>query len=311
VDYLCWFDLETAPEGACHLDLGRVCHGAEVWLNGRALGARLWGPYVLDATGRLRAGRNELMVRVGNLVNNSYGDLRSSGLLGPVRVCSGVPGPPAPAAAWTVPEGVRVSLSNATADHSQAGFPVSAILEDLEEGWGGYQQYLREPIAATAVVETVTDLHAGSDGLELVFRLHHRQDTPAGLNLGRFRVSWTGDDRDAFADGLEHDGDVDADWEVLTPLRTASRNLAWMDVLADGSVFVHDAGGECDVYTLLCRVPAGSVVTGFRIEAMEDDRLPRTPGGQTPGGPGHSPNEGNFVLSYLEVEAVVPGIPGT
>jgi len=66
------------------LDLGKVCHAAEVWVNGQPCGARLWGPYVFDIGKAMRPGNNEIRVRVANLVNNSYGDLRESGLLGPV-----------------------------------------------------------------------------------------------------------------------------------------------------------------------------------------------------------------------------------
>jgi len=73
-------------EGKILLDLGRVCHAAEVWVNGKDCGARLWGPHVFDVSGALRPGSNQIKVRVANLINNSYGDLQESGLLGPVRI---------------------------------------------------------------------------------------------------------------------------------------------------------------------------------------------------------------------------------
>ena len=66
------------------LDLGKVCHAAEVWVNGKSVGARLWGPYVFDVSDALRSGENEIRVRVANLINNSYGDTEESGLFGPV-----------------------------------------------------------------------------------------------------------------------------------------------------------------------------------------------------------------------------------
>ena len=71
------------------LDLGKVCHAAEVWVNGQSVGARLWGPYVFDVSKALRPGMNELRIRVANLINNSYGDKQESGLLGPVTLQSG------------------------------------------------------------------------------------------------------------------------------------------------------------------------------------------------------------------------------
>ena len=40
-------------------------------------------------------------------------------------------------------------------------------------------------------------------------------------------------------------------------------------------------------------------ITGFRIEAMKDRRLPK-------GGPGRAPNDGNFVLTELEVTRFRP-----
>lgn len=68
------------------LDLGRVAWAAEVWVNGLACGRRLWGPHRFDVASALRPGRNELRVRVANLINNSYGDVRPSGLFGPVAL---------------------------------------------------------------------------------------------------------------------------------------------------------------------------------------------------------------------------------
>jgi hypothetical protein len=66
------------------LDLGKVCHAAEVWVNGQSCGARLWGPYVFDVSKALRPGTNDIRVRVANLINNSYDDIQESGLFGPV-----------------------------------------------------------------------------------------------------------------------------------------------------------------------------------------------------------------------------------
>ncbi|MEI6606023.1 MAG: glycosyl hydrolase [Verrucomicrobiota bacterium] len=73
------------------LDLGKVCHAAEVWINGKSVGARLWGPYVFDVAKALQPGSNEIRVRVANLINNSYDDLQPSGLFGPVTLKQAVP----------------------------------------------------------------------------------------------------------------------------------------------------------------------------------------------------------------------------
>ena len=74
------------PAKDMKLDLGKVCHAAEVWVNGKSCGARLWGPHVFDVGEALRPGANKIRVRVANLINNSYGEITESGLLGPVRL---------------------------------------------------------------------------------------------------------------------------------------------------------------------------------------------------------------------------------
>lgn len=68
------------------IDLGKVCHVSEVWVNGQPVGSRMWGPYVFDITAAVKAGQNEIRIRVANLINNSFDDFQESGLLGPVRI---------------------------------------------------------------------------------------------------------------------------------------------------------------------------------------------------------------------------------
>lgn len=85
LDYRTSFTL-PAGGGRVLLDLGRVCHAASVSVNGQDCGQRLWGPHVFDVSAAAKAGTNEVVVRVANLLNNSYGDAQEGGLLGPVRV---------------------------------------------------------------------------------------------------------------------------------------------------------------------------------------------------------------------------------
>jgi hypothetical protein len=69
------------------LELGAVDEIAEIRLNGRDAGARVWEPYRLDVTDRLRAGENTLEVTVTNTQANAFeGRALSSGLIGPVRL---------------------------------------------------------------------------------------------------------------------------------------------------------------------------------------------------------------------------------
>jgi hypothetical protein len=85
LDYTKSVAIDKAEKGM-RLDLGAVNHAAEVWINGRSCGARLWGPYIFDVGEALRPGANEVRVRVANLINNSYGEFAGSGLLGPIRL---------------------------------------------------------------------------------------------------------------------------------------------------------------------------------------------------------------------------------
>ncbi|MBQ1982800.1 MAG: hypothetical protein II229_06230, partial [Clostridia bacterium] len=48
------------------LDLGDTCHQAEVWINGKKAGERVWAPYHFDVTELLRHGENEITVIVSN-----------------------------------------------------------------------------------------------------------------------------------------------------------------------------------------------------------------------------------------------------
>jgi len=62
----------------------------------------------------------------------------------------------------------------------------------------------------------------------------------------------------------------------------------------DGSVFV---GGRSAKGSYVVKAPTElSKITGVRVEALSDTRLPRK-------GPGRAPNDGNFVLTELEVQA--------
>jgi hypothetical protein len=61
------FRLEKADAGnQLSLDLGSVGVAAEVWVNGRKAGERVWRPYRFDITGLVRSGLNQLRIRVAN-----------------------------------------------------------------------------------------------------------------------------------------------------------------------------------------------------------------------------------------------------
>ncbi|MBQ8408410.1 MAG: hypothetical protein IJY39_06040 [Clostridia bacterium] len=93
------------------LDPGQICQQAEVWVNGRKAGERVWAPYRLDITEYLKDGNNEIVIVVSNSAGvehqfmlldegeavgwNRYwnfdniqreGEKLISGLLGPVKL---------------------------------------------------------------------------------------------------------------------------------------------------------------------------------------------------------------------------------
>lgn len=59
------------------LEIDRVYHTGEVFVNGHSVGARMWKPFIYDLTRYAKTGENTLEIKVGNLMCNSlkdYGD---------------------------------------------------------------------------------------------------------------------------------------------------------------------------------------------------------------------------------------------
>jgi hypothetical protein len=86
------------------LELGKVLHMAEVWVNDKKVGERLWPPFTFN-TNAIKRGENKVRIRIGNLMVNEMGlkddlgELRhwgwqgapadscfDAGLFGPVRL---------------------------------------------------------------------------------------------------------------------------------------------------------------------------------------------------------------------------------
>ena len=101
VDYETNINVERVGSGIS-LDLGRVKYMAELFVNGKSVGARLWPPYIFDLSRELKPGDNKIKVRVGNLVIGDFwikedlGKLRTwgwEGLLGFDQYDAGLFGP--------------------------------------------------------------------------------------------------------------------------------------------------------------------------------------------------------------------------
>ncbi|MGQ9732231.1 MAG: glycosyl hydrolase [Candidatus Zipacnadales bacterium] len=71
MEYQLTFDAETEwVERPSVIEIADVMYVAEAWLNGQALGTRIWPPYRWETTGVLRKGRNELVAHVTNTLAN-------------------------------------------------------------------------------------------------------------------------------------------------------------------------------------------------------------------------------------------------
>jgi hypothetical protein len=79
IDYETTFNV-PAGTGKVVIDLGDVRYMAEVWLNGKKTGERLWPPFVFT-TSEVKKGENRLRVRVGNLMVNQMGGMDDLGKL--------------------------------------------------------------------------------------------------------------------------------------------------------------------------------------------------------------------------------------
>ncbi|GIV80570.1 MAG: hypothetical protein KatS3mg050_4964 [Litorilinea sp.] len=90
------FHLDRPIEGKLYLDLGRVRGTAEVWVNGRAVGARIWSPYRFEISAAVQPGENQVEVLVFNTLapylqatsptHYIFPGQTDSGLFGPVWV---------------------------------------------------------------------------------------------------------------------------------------------------------------------------------------------------------------------------------
>jgi hypothetical protein len=95
------FDLPANYAGRkLMLDCGDVGVTAEVWVNGRSAGSRVWQPFSFDISDLVRPGRNQVRVLVTNTMANeraveNHADtlpkIDRNGLHGPVRIIAGPP----------------------------------------------------------------------------------------------------------------------------------------------------------------------------------------------------------------------------
>jgi choice-of-anchor C domain-containing protein len=187
--------------------------------------------------------------------------------------------------------GQTVHWQQPTATYSQPNYSVADAVDlSSATGWG-VAHLDGTTTAETAVFETTEDVATGPE-ISLTFRL--TSGGFPGANLGRYRISVTGDDRSQFADGLANGGDVTANWEVLEPLSFHTVGGATLTKLEDNSILASGPNPNFDTNVVVARTSLARI-TGVRIETMLDTNLPTS-------GPGRHAN-GNFVLYDINVTA--------
>ena len=209
-------------------------------------------------------------------------------------------------APWAGPaaHAAPVALQNATATYSQSNpdlpglwDPAKTIDGAVSGGFTSWAIFRPSGIQAETIVwETQSDLSVTA-AQGLAFSIYQQEYITAGEhNLGRFRLSYTTDDRSLFADGLANGGDVTANWVQINPSTAISSTGSVLSLQGDGSLLASGTNCCFPVYTVTANFTAAGV-TGFRLEAMKDPSLPF-------GGPGRESSAGNFHLSEFVVSTV-------
>ena len=100
-----------------------------------------------------------------------------------------------------------------------------------------------------------------------------------------------------FAEWIERESASAVHWQLLRPQHAVSHNGATMTILDDGSLLVTGDRPELDTYEITCETSLQRV-TGFRLEAIPDNRLPNH-------GPGRGSvmSDGTFAVTEFDVEA--------
>ena len=198
--------------------------------------------------------------------------------------------------------GQAIILQNATADFSQSAFgdySVGKAIDGNAFDDFGWAVVPNTAATHTAVFETQSD--AGFvGGTQLTFTLDSFNSN-SGHNLGRFRISFTTDDRSTFADGLANGGAVTANWVVLDPATFGDTGGATLTKQGDFSILASGTNPNTDIVTVTA-LTAVTGITGFRLEVIPDASLPS-------GGSGRYPVNGNFVLSEFTVSELSTPVP--
>lgn len=190
-----------------------------------------------------------------------------------------------------------LTLTSAAATFSQDGYAVGrAVDTGVTSGGWAIARSSGATNAETAAFEFATDTLPYLGGTRLVVRLVQAHSTPH--RLGRFRLLVTNASRDMFADGLATGGNVGAPaiWATPTLAGATASDGVTLTPQSDGSLYATGTA-VTSTYTVTIDTPL-TRLTGLRVEAIEDARLPGN-------GPGVSSTTtpGNFILTEVLVDA--------
>ena len=89
MEYSISFSIDIKSKRKYHLELGKVYHTAELYLNERFVDNLVWEPYIADITDFINDGENRLKIVVSNTLGNEIAKASfNSGLLGDVKIIS-------------------------------------------------------------------------------------------------------------------------------------------------------------------------------------------------------------------------------
>jgi mono/diheme cytochrome c family protein len=88
---------------------------------------------------------------------------------------------------------------------------------------------------------------------------------------------------------------ADSEWKVLVPTRLSSTNGSTLTADSEGAILAAGTVPDSDTYSVEATSPVAGRITGFRLEALTHDSLPK-------GGPGRD-FYGNFSIQRVELAA--------
>ncbi len=191
-----------------------------------------------------------------------------------------------------------IPLQNATATFSQhltADFTPDKTIDGIISGpdWTSWAVFPEQFNTQTIVWETKNDLTLNHTTVNFLL-FHQELLALPGHSLGHFRLSYTTDNRDQFADGRADGGDVSANWIPIDPVFMSSNEGEIFTEQSDFSIVVSEGKNQYPIYTIGSELTIDGI-TGFRLEAIS----------------GRQPLNGNFALSEFVVSAAPIPEPST